>query len=85
MIFDIVFFVFFMVASFYFYRKYILIGRGKNYFIGANSFIAGFGIITDNIPNEKKWIFHIITVIIGLSILALVEFLRKKQNLKIIS
>ncbi|MEH7455403.1 hypothetical protein [Gottfriedia acidiceleris] len=85
MILDILFFVFFIFASFYFYRKYILIGNGMNYFIGSNSFIAGFGIIKDNIPNGKKWVFHIITVIIGLSILALVEFLRKKQKLKIIS
>ncbi len=85
MISDILFFVFFMFGSFYFYRKYILIGNGMNYFICANSFIAGFGIIKDNIPNEKKWVFHIITVIIGLSILALVEFSRKKQKLKIIS
>ncbi|MEH7351069.1 hypothetical protein [Gottfriedia acidiceleris] len=85
MISDILFFVFFISASFYFYRKYILIGHGMNYFIGANSFIAGFENIKDNIPSEKKWIFHIITVIIGLSILALVEFLRKKQNIKVIS
>ncbi|MFF2878739.1 hypothetical protein ACFVR2_20705 [Gottfriedia sp. NPDC057991] len=85
MISDILFFVFFMSASFYFYRKYILIGHGMNYFIGANSFIAGFENIKDNILNEKKWVFHFVTVIIGLSILALVELLRKKQNSKVIS
>ncbi len=85
MIFDILFFVLFMSGSFYFYRKYILIGHGMNFFIGTNSFVAGFGIIKDNIPNERKLVFLIITVIIGLSILALVELLRKKQNLKIIS
>lgn len=85
MIFEILFFVFFMFASFHFYRKYILIGQGMNFFIGGNSFIAGFGIIKDNIPDEKKWFFHIVTVIIGLSILALVELLRKKHKNKVIS
>ncbi|MFJ7725359.1 hypothetical protein ACIQXV_04250 [Neobacillus sp. NPDC097160] len=84
MIFEILFFVFFMIASFHFYRKYILFGHGMNYLIGANSFIAGFGIIKDNIPDEKKWFFHIVSVIIGLSILALVGFLRKKQKNKVI-
>ncbi|KQL34030.1 hypothetical protein AN960_20580 [Bacillus sp. FJAT-25509] len=85
MIFEILFFVFFMSASFHFYRKYILIGHGWNYFIGGNSFIAGFGIIKDNIPDEKKWVFHIVTIVIGLSILVLVEFLRKKHKNKVIS
>ena len=85
MIFEILFFVFFMSASFHFYRKYILIGQGWNYFIGGNSFIAGFGIIKDNIPDEKKWFFHIVTVTIGISIIALVVFLRKKHQKKPIS
>ncbi|PEC50309.1 hypothetical protein [Bacillus sp. AFS096315] len=85
MIFDILFFVLFMFAAFHFYRKYILIGHGMNYFIGANSFIAGFGIIKANIPDDKKWVFHMVTVIIGLSILALVEFLREKHKNKVIS
>ncbi|ETI69408.1 hypothetical protein [Neobacillus vireti] len=84
MIFEILFFVIFMIASFHFYRKYILIGHGWNSLIGANSFIAGFGIIKDNIPDEKKWFFHIVTVIIGLSILALVEILRRKHKNKVI-
>ena len=85
MIFNILFFMFFMFASFYHYRKHVLKGHGWNFFIGGNSFIAGFGIIKDNIPDENKWIFHIVTVIIGLSIIALVVFLRKKHKKKPIS
>jgi len=82
---NILFFVFFICASIYHYRKYILIGKGWNLFIGGNSFIAGFGIIKSNISDEKKWLFYIVTIIIGLSILALVEFLRKKHTIKVIS
>ncbi|XRG80788.1 hypothetical protein V5E38_11000 [Rossellomorea sp. GAMAL-10_SWC] len=80
MIFDILFFIIFIIGTFYCYRKFILNGSWLQFFIGGNSFVAGFRIIKDYIPHEKYWVYHTARITIGLSLIALASFLRKKYE-----